>query len=531
MNQEHFQVIIVGGGPVGAGLAIELGLRNISVALIERYPQPQPIPKGQNLTQRTLEHFYFWGIEDELRAARVMPRDYPTGGLTAYGSLMSEYWYPWWKRAVVRPYYFTDNERLPQYETEKVLRRRLATLPTVTTYYGWSGEQIAQDDTGVQVTIVDREGKGQQMLEAAYVVGCDGSHSMVREQAGIQQDISEHVKRMVLLVFRSRELHEKLKRFPEKAFYNVLNPDLEGYWQFFGRVDVGEGWFFHAPVPPDTTVDNFDFQQLLYAAAGTQFACEFDHIGFWDLRVALAQTYQHNRIFIAGDSAHSHPPYGGYGINIGFEDARNLGWKLAAVLQGWGGESLLSSYTEERLAVFRSTAVDFIEAFIETDKAFLAKFNPEQDRAKFEQAWADRAAGGNAKVFSFEPHYEGSALVYGPENGVSSARGSHQLSARIGHHLTPRFLSSGKNIFEELGDGFSLLALDGAEDVIRAFAQSAQALNIPLKIIRDTRADGREAYEASLILIRPDQFIAWCGDPPENAVKAILRKTSGYNTP
>lgn len=524
-------MIIVGGGPVGAGLAIEMGLRNISVALVERYPQPQPIPKGQNLTQRTMEHFYFWGIEDELRAARVMPRDYPTGGVTAYGSLMSEYWYPWWKRAVVRPYYFTDNERLPQYETEKVLRRMLATLPSVTTYFGWSGEKIVQDDAQVQATIVEREGNRQQVLEAEYVVGCDGSHSTVRERAGIQQDISEHARRMVLLVFRSRELHEKLKRFPEKAFYNVLNPNLEGYWQFFGRVDVGESWFFHAPVPADTAEDNFDFRQLLYDAAGTQFACEFEHIGFWNLRVAVAQTYQHGRVFIAGDAAHSHPPYGGYGINTGFEDARNLGWKLAAVLQGWGDAGLLASYTQERLAVFRSTAVDFIEAFIETDKVFLAQYSPQQNLAKFEQAWAERSSGGNAKVFSFEPHYEGSSIVYGLDNGVSSAHGSHQYTARTGHHLPPQPLSSGKNIYEELGDGFSLLALDVADDVIKTFAQRAQALNIPLKIIRDTRADGREAYKASLILIRPDQFIAWCGDHPANNLNAIMWKITGCNRP
>jgi 2-polyprenyl-6-methoxyphenol hydroxylase-like FAD-dependent oxidoreductase len=474
-----------------------------------------------------LEHFYFWGIEDELRAARVMPKGYAIGGVTAYGSLMSDYWYPWWQRSVVRPFYFTDNERLPQYETEKVLRHKLVSLPTVTTYFGWSGEQIVQDEAGVQVTIVEREGNGRKVLQAEYVVGCDGSHSIVREQAGIQQDKSEHDKRMVLLVFRSRELHEKLKRFPEKAFYNVLNPKLAGYWQFFGRVDVGEGWFFHAPVAADTTEANFDFRQLLHEAAGTSFACEFDHIGFWDLRVAVAQTYQQNRVFIAGDAAHSHPPYGGYGINIGFEDARNLGWKLAAVLQGWGGERLLPSYTEERLAVFRSTAVDFIEAFIKTDKAFLAQYNPEQNLARFEHAWAERASGGNAKVFSFEPHYEGSPIVYGLDNGLSSARGSHQYSARIGHHLPPQPLSSGKNIFEELGDGFSLLALGAADDVVAAFAESAQALNLPLKIMCDTRADGREAYEASLILIRPDQFIAWCGDDPANEAKAIMQKVAG----
>jgi hypothetical protein len=204
-----------------------------------------------------------------------------------------------------------------------------------------------------------------------------------------------------------------------------------------------------------------------------------------------------------------------------------LGWKLAAVLQGWAGERLLPSYTEDRLPVFRSTAVDFIEAFVETDKAFLAQYDPAQNLTDFEQAWAERASGDNAKVFSFEPHYEGSSIVYGLLNCISSARGSHQYRARIGHHLPPQLLSSGKNIFEELGDGFTLLALGASEDVVAAFAQSAQALPVPLKIIRDTLADGRKAYEASLILIRPDQFVAWCGDHPDN-VEAMMRKVVGY---
>ena len=131
---------------------------------------------------------------------------------------------------------------------------------------------------------------------------------------------------MVLLVFRSRQLSQLLERYPGTSFYNVLHPDLEGYWQFFGRVDLGETWFFHAPVPSDTTRDNFDFHKYLHAVVGAEFDCEFTHVGFWDLRIATAETYQKERIFIAGDAAHSHPPYGGYGINTGFEDARNLGW-------------------------------------------------------------------------------------------------------------------------------------------------------------------------------------------------------------
>src|SRR4030081_3599162 len=112
---ERYQVIIVGGGPVGMGLAVDLGLRGISCALVERHRTPQRIPKGQNLTQRTLEHFYFWGIVDALRAARVMPPGYPIGEVTAFGNLMSEYWHAPAGRELVRPYYFQANERMPQY--------------------------------------------------------------------------------------------------------------------------------------------------------------------------------------------------------------------------------------------------------------------------------------------------------------------------------------------------------------------------------------------------------------------------------
>ncbi len=124
----HAEIIIVGAGPVGLGLAIELGQRGIRCTVVERYTRPQPIPKGQNLTQRTLEHFHFWGAEQQLRAARTIPRDYGIGGMTAYGTLLSGYNYDWLQRELVRPFYFTDNERLPQYATEAVLRQRLSEL-------------------------------------------------------------------------------------------------------------------------------------------------------------------------------------------------------------------------------------------------------------------------------------------------------------------------------------------------------------------------------------------------------------------
>tara|TARA_B100000315_G_scaffold250997_1_gene284908 strand:+ start:16668 stop:18251 length:1584 start_codon:yes stop_codon:yes gene_type:complete len=526
MNKRQ-QVLIVGGGPVGMGLAIELGLRGISCGIVERRTEPHRIPKGQNLMQRTLDHFDSWGIIKEMRAARVMPPESPIGGITTYGDLMSEYWYSPPQREVVKDFFFQANERIPQYLLEEVLQKKLADLPTVETYFGWQAEALAHNDSGVTLAIAEANGGESQSLEADYLVGCDGAHSMVRDAIGIVRKGSDFDQKMVLAVFRSTELHEGLKRFPERSTYRAMDPELNGYWQFFGRIDVGEGWFFHAPVPMDTTVDNYDFKALIQKAAGFEFACEFDHVGFWDLRVAVAETYQIGRVFIAGDAAHSHPPYGGFGVNNGLEDARNLGWKLAARLQGWGSDALLDSYSVERHPIFKETGEDFIAAGIERENHFLSTYNPEKDLDAFLKAWEDRQAGAKGTMLSYEPNYEGSAVIDGPEGGVCSAHGNHSFDARAGHHLAPLELSSGKNIYEELSNDFTLLALDGEDAVNSTFEDAAKTQGIPFSIINDSYADGRTAYESRYILIRPDHYIVWCGDGAPADTAALMAKVVG----
>ena len=529
-NNERYQVIIAGGGPVGVALAVELGQRGIRCAVVERYVELQNIPKGQNLTSRTLEHFHFWGIERELREARLLPPGYPIGGVTAYGTLMGEYWFMPPGREQVRSFYYTANERLPQYLTEKVLRTRLAELPSANAFYGWTAEALEQDENGVRVTMAETNGGGRQVLVGDYLVGCDGARSIVREGLGIKMGGTDFGRRMVLAVFRSRELHEGLKRFPERTTYRVLNPELQGYWQFFGRIDVGEGWFFHAPVPDDATAENFDLHGFLQQVAGFPFSAEFDHIGFWDLRIGIAEQYRQGRVFIAGDAAHTHPPYGGFGLNSGLEDVTNLGWKLAAVLQGWGGPGLLESYEAERRPIMIEITEGVIKGNIEKDRDLLNRFRPELDREAFEQAWK-AAEATSSETPTNEPHYEGSPVVLGPPGAVSSVYSKHSHVAQAGHHLTPQLLSDGRNTFDALGRGYTLFAFDAPEGAVAPFVAAAKTHDVPLTVVLDAFEGGRSAYESRLILVRPDQYVAWAGnDAPEDA-EAVMRRVVGIAQP
>ncbi len=518
-------MVIVGGGPVGLALAVTLGKVGVSCVLVERQLEPSAIPRGQNLSARSLEHFYYWDCAGELRAARLLPAGFPIGGITAYRSLASEYWYAPAGREMVADFYYQRNERLPQYLTETVLRNRASGLGPVTLLFGWSAAGVWQDEDGVRVTALENTGAARCEIEADYLVGCDGAHSQVREQIGIASGGADFDQRMVLAVFRSSELHERLQRFPLRSTYRVLHPELNGYWWFFGRVDPAETWFFHAPVHKFATTANLDAHALIERAAGFGVACDFQHAGFWDLRINIADRYRQGRVFLAGDAAHSHPPYGAHGLNTGFEDAVNLGWKLAAVLHGWGGPDLLDSYTQERRPVFAGTGETITEG-IAQDRAFLERYSPQRDRSEFELAWNGRTSGEVAPA-SYEPHYEGSPIVWGPAGSACGVRGGHTFEAQAGHHLAPLVLSSGANVFERLAGGFTLIALDGDQEPAAAFQAAAANLEVPLQVIADTFAGQRAAYGKRFILVRPDQHVAWTADDPPVDAAAILARAIG----
>jgi 4-hydroxyisophthalate hydroxylase len=521
-------VVIVGGGPVGLGLAAALGSAGVPAVLVERGEEPSTIPKGQNLTARSLEHFYFWDCADQLRAARLLPPGFPIGGITAYESLASQYWYAPPGRETVGDFYFQRAERLPQYLTESVLRDRVAALDSVVGMFGWSAADVCLEDGGARVTARAYSGETCE-IRAAFVVGCDGVHSLVRDQAGITSSGNDLDQRMVLAVFRSADLSRGLERFPARTTYRVLHPELQGYWRFFGRVDAEQTWFFHAPVPADATTGTLDLHALVGQAAGFPVSCEFDYVGLWSMRVDIADTYQHGRALIAGDAAHSHPPYGAHGLNTGLEDAVNLGWKLAAVLRGWAPPALLDTYTAERRPISVETTQAIIDG-IAGDRAFLERYSPVRDRSEFEQAWGGLTVGEVAPA-SYEPHYEGSPIVWGPAGSTCGVRGRHAFEARAGHHLSPAMLSSGRNVFTELGRGYTLIALTQDPAAVAAFQGAAQAMRMPLHVVVDTAEAGRAAYGCRYMLVRPDQHVAWTGNQaPADAAK-LLRRAAGRDLP
>ena len=524
-----YDVIIIGGGPVGVGLAIDLALQGLRSIVVERHHRIQPVPKGQNLTPRTGEHFRRWGVTDAIRAASPIPPGKGGGGMACFGSYLSDYHYEWFNRARIVDYYAATNERLPQYETEAVLRGRAAEFDSITMLTGWSFTSLTQDQSGVTVTIAETDGTQTRTVTAPFLVGCDGARSPVREAAAITQTTDPHDRLMALLVFQSHELDERLSIYGDKTIYNAISPEMDGYWQFLGRVDLQGNWFFHAPVPAGTTRENLDFQTLLATAIGTRVDVDVSYIGFWDLRLSLADSYQQGRVFIAGDAAHSHPPYGGYGINTGFEDARNLSWKLAARLAGWGGDRLLDSYTAERHPVFASTRDDFIVKSILEDRAFVNRYHPDRDREAFEDAWARRASGDDSLVTHYLPHYAGSPIVCGAPGATSGAKGQHGFTARAGHHLAPRPLADGQDMWDLLGTGFTLIDLEGAAGMCRGFADAATSRGIPLTILTHPDAALAKTYGAQAILVRPDNFIAWAGHDDGHGAQAILDRATGHS--
>ena len=510
---ERKQVIIVGGGPVGVALAVQLGMRGIGCALVESRTELGRIPKGQNLTHRTLEHFYFMGIVDELRAARFMPPGFAIGEITSYGDLNG--------RVLVRAGGPRAGPRLLLPE-----ERPAAAVPDGKGAAGQDGDPAERREPLRLDRHQGRAGRAAaraspspgtaraRCWRAIIVVGCDGGHSIVREQIGIPRSGHDFDQLMVLIVFRSRELHDELgKRFPPKSTYRAMHPDLKGYWKFFGRIDVGEGFFFHAPVPKDTTRDNFDFQGLLHEATGFPFDGRVRPRRVLGparrgRREIPGRARVHRRRRRAQPSAlwRLRPQQRAGGRGQSRLEARGasstagaatrcciLQRRAAADLQGGGGGFHRRAHPERwrvpqplQSGARQGGVRDGVEGAGERRRQPRAGLRAELRRL----AGGDRPAGRRL-------HRARPARVQGAGRAPSGAAEAHRPAATCSRSW-----------------GAASRCWRSTWTTRRCGRSSRRraTLKVPLKVVRDSYADGRTKYETRMILVRPDQFIVWIGD-------------------
>jgi 2-polyprenyl-6-methoxyphenol hydroxylase-like FAD-dependent oxidoreductase len=522
-------VLVVGAGPTGLTLAIDLARRGVACHVIEASEERAVNPRCNTTSARSMEIFRRLGLADEIRRAGL-PEDYPTSiqyrttllgdeifriALPSAADVLAGAGKADWPTP-------EPQHRVSQLFLEPVLERHASSMPEVTIERGARLVGLRQDADRVEA-VVERDGE-TRVVECAYVVGCDGAHSTVRRSLGVRYQGVEAIQNFVSTFVRSPELGRLAAR--DRAWT---------YWTHGRRlasliaIDGGELWLNHVAFPPDHDTEAEDPERLLEEAVGKKV--EHDVLGVvrWTGRQLVAERYQDGRVFLAGDAAHIWIPVGGFGMNAGIQDAATLSWMLAAVLNGWAPEDLLTAYEPER----RPVGEQFASAVGAAARASLADFSPDihlpgeagrRARAELAQRLAvTEPHRYSPDGFSFGYHYAGSPLVVGGEEQAAISMGGFQERARPGFRLPHAWLDDGRSVLDVLGPDFTLLRTDAAADV-RPWTDAARELGIPLTVA-DLPGTWPDRYPAALLLVRPDQHVAWMGGPDEPADRLLHTAT------
>ena len=437
-NSHDTAVLIAGAGPVGLALAIELGLRGVECLVVEPRPHPTRLrPRAKTLNTRTMEHARRWGLAERLRAAAPLSVSW-SQDVNFCTSFLGE--------EITR---FTGvlgladdgdsperGQQMPQYVLEEVLREVVTELPTADLRVGWRLQALDTAGPGpVLATLTDPAGN-TVLVTAEYVVGADGARSVVREQIGARYFGSTALRPNTGLVFRSDELVTVAPHPPAVQTW-LLNRQTPG---MMGPIDRHGLWWLIA-FGVDGRTAGFDASRLISGALGRELPVEVVSTDPWTARMELVDQCRQGRVFLIGDAAHLNPPFGGHGLNTGIGDAVDLGWKLAAVLAGWGGPRLLDSYEAERRPLQRRVIDEAT-----TNMATLApellddgldRPGPDGDRAR--QAAARRITETKrAEYFSTDlvlgHRYEDSPVLQASPPGPEPWAGGATSGRRLPHH-------------------------------------------------------------------------------------------------
>lgn len=521
-------VLIVGAGPTGLSLAIELGLRGIKTLVVERHPRTGVQPRAKTTNARTMQHLRRWGIASALRAAAPLPGDFPTDIVFAtqlFGRTLAviENAFEGAKRR--DPRFPEPAQWVPQYTVEEVLRDRVATLPSVQLKFNTELEQAEQSDALVIATIRDLTNGERASVRANYLIGADGARSLVREKIGAHMEGAHAFALNYNLILRIADL-TRAPPEPRAIMYWIINQASPAV---MGPMDRDGRWYFMITLPPGVTeVDDDTVRRRVCAAVGRELDIEILTSDIWAAHRLIADHYRDRRIFLAGDACHLHPPFGGYGMNLGIGDAVDLGWKLAATLQGWGGPQLLESYGQERRAVHQRTVAEAVENY-RVLSAQLLKDNLDDDTAEGETA--RREVGeeiARTKTREFKnlgvvlgSRYIDSPIVIDDGSAPPAEHYSNYDPSGYPGSLAPHaWLPDDTSLYDHFGPGYTLLALDETAST-EALAQAAQHAGVPLTILSFRDPQLRALYGAPLALVRPDQFVAWRGTNEEDAAGII----------
>lgn len=518
--ERPFQVLIVGAGPVGLATAIELGHRGVRCLVVERNDRVGHAPRAKTTHVRTREHLRRWGIAQALRDASPLGVDYPSNivfctrlagpGLARLENAFS-------CAPARNPLYAEHAQWIPQYRVEQTLRDHLRSLPSVTVAFRQELLHFSQDEGGVQATLRDLADGGKRSWQVDYLVGADGARSGVREAIGARMEGVYGLSRNYNVVFRAAGMDRAHAHGPAIMYWQI-NDDCPS---LIGPMDRDDTWFFMPTgVPEGFQLRAGEAPALIRRATGLDLPYEVLSTDEWVASRFLADRYRRGRVFLAGDACHLHPPFGGYGMNMGISDGVDLGWKLAAVLQGWGGDSLLASYEAERRPV-HAEVLDEAVANHAVLGAQLWQPGLEDDTP---QGAALRAAVGErilaAKRREFESlgvvlgyRYEPSPVVVSDGTPAPTRQfAAYVPTSRPGGRAPHAWLNKGDSLYDRCGPGFTLLAHDTEGEAVAQAVSGAAALGIPLTVVPAGEPALCALYPRALTLIRPDQHIAWHGD-------------------
>ena len=521
-------VLVVGAGPVGLTLAIDLAWRGVEVTVVEaRAPGQPPEPKCNHVAARTMEIFRRLGLAEKVRNSGL-PAEYPhdiSYRTTFTGQELTRIPIP------CRRDRFTQRSgpdcnwptpepphRINQIFLEPILFEHASINGRIRILNRTSVEDVRIGDDFAEVSLRDLETGAATSMRCRYLIGCDGARSIVRKAVGTGFEGDAVVQRVQSTYIRSPELIARQHYAPAWGT-GAINPRRSG---MVYAIDGRERWLVHNYMRPgEGDFDSVDRDACIRTILGVDSDFRYEVISKedWFGRRLIASRFRDRCAFIAGDAAHIWVPYAGYGMNAGIADATNLSWMLAAHLNGWAGASILDAYEAERLPITSQVsrfAMSHAEAEIRRRGAVpeaIEEVSTEGERVRREigQLTYDINVQQYACAgLNFGTYYDQSPIIaYDGATPPAYTMGSFTPSTVPGCRTQHLWCADGVSLYDRMGPEFTLLRFDPALDV-GPLERAAEMRRVPLKIL-DVAAPAEVADESALVLSRPDQHVAWRG--------------------